>query len=79
MSLDRKRTKSANCDEAKTLRTPKDIYTVRKKARFKKKVREKRQRQKERRAGYLTETGRFDELVAEGLPKVYEMKAPPCP
>jgi hypothetical protein len=54
--------------------TPKELYTQRKKKRFKRKTRENRQRQKERRAGYLTDLGRFEDLRDEGLPRVYEMK-----
>lgn len=53
----------------------KELYVKRKKARFKRKTRELRQRQKERRAGYLTDLGRFDQLEAEGLPRVYEIKS----
>ena len=53
----------------------KELYIKRKKARFKRKTREARQRQKERRAGYLTELGKFEQLVAEGLPRVYEIKS----
>ena len=53
----------------------KELYVKRKKARFKRKTREARQRQKERRAGYLTELGKFDQLVAEGLPRLYEIKS----
>ena len=56
--------------------TQKDIYTARKKARYKQRRRDTRQRQKARRAQYLTETARFDELLTEGLPRVYEIK--PC-
>jgi len=59
-----------------TMRTPKEIYQRRKKERFKKKTRENRQRQKERRAGYLTDPGKFDQLEAEGLPRLYEMAKP---
>jgi len=49
-------------------------HTARKKARREKNAREQRQRQKARRAGYLTDLGKFDQLQAEGLPRVYEMR-----
>ena len=39
----------------------KELYVKRKKSRFKKKTREARQRQKERRAGYLTDLGKFEQ------------------
>jgi hypothetical protein len=54
--------------------TPRDLYIKRKKTRFKRKTRQARQRQKERRAGYLTDLGKFEQLEAEGLPRMYEMK-----
>lgn len=59
------------------MRSGKDLHYQRKKARFKKQAREQRQRQKARRAGYLTDLGRFQQLEAENLPRVYEMR-PPC-
>jgi hypothetical protein len=59
------------------MRSGKELYYKRKKSRLKKTVREKRQRQKARRAGYLTDLGKFQQLEAEGLPRVYEMR-PPC-
>lgn len=51
--------------------SPKEIYIARKKKKFRQQRKNAVQLQRARRAQYLTETGRFTELVAEELPRVY--------